>query len=130
MGKRSARAQRSAAMESNVCAMPRNGNWDPLEGSTDSKRYVRNVRPKSDNQARLMEALRNHHMVVALGPAGTGKTYLAVTAAVVALEANEVERIILSRPAVEAGESIGFLPGEVNVKDAAALRRAARPPWR
>lgn len=116
MGKRSARAQRSAAMESNVCTMPRNGNWDPLEGSTDGKRYVRNVRPKSDNQARLMEALRNHHMVVALGPAGTGKTYLAVTAAVEALEANEVERIVLSRPAVEAGESIGFLPGEVNDK--------------
>ncbi|MGB0629587.1 MAG: PhoH family protein [Alphaproteobacteria bacterium] len=116
MGKRSARAHRSAAMENNVCAMPRNGSWDPLEGSMDTKRYVRNVRPKSENQARLMEALQNHHMVVALGPAGTGKTYLAITAAVEALETNEVERIILSRPAVEAGESIGFLPGEVNDK--------------
>lgn len=116
MGKRSARAHRGAAMESNVCAMPRNGNWDPLESGTDNKRYVRNVRPKSENQARLMEALQNHHMVVALGPAGTGKTYLAITAAVEALESNEVERIVLSRPAVEAGESIGFLPGEVNDK--------------
>ena len=67
--------------------MPRNGQWDPLEGSTDGKRYVRNVGPKSDNQARLMEALRNHHMVVALGPADTRKMYLAVTAAVVALAA-------------------------------------------
>lgn len=116
MGKRSARAHRGAAMESNVCAMPRNGNWDPLESDTDNKRYVRNVRPKSENQARLMEALQNHYMVVALGPAGTGKTYLAITAAVEALESNEVERIVLSRPAVEAGESIGFLPGEVNDK--------------
>ena len=116
MGKRSARAHRGAAMESNVCAMPRSGNWDPLESGTDNKRYVRNVRPKSENQARLMEALQNHYMVVALGPAGTGKTYLAITAAVEALESNEVERIVLSRPAVEAGESIGFLPGEVNDK--------------
>ena len=116
MGKRSARAHRSAEMESNVCAMPRNGNWDPLEGGADGKRYVRNVRPKSENQARLMSALQGHHMVVALGPAGTGKTYLAITAAVEAFEANEVERIVLSRPAVEAGESIGYLPGEVNDK--------------
>ena len=74
------------------------------------------MHPKSDDQARLMEALRNHHMVVPLEPADTGKTYLAVTAAAVALEANEVERIILSRPAVEAGESIGFMPGEENDK--------------
>jgi phosphate starvation-inducible PhoH-like protein len=115
MGKRSARAQRGANAETNVCALPRN-NWDPLEGSSSTRRYVRNVRPKSPNQARLMEALQNNHMVLALGPAGTGKTYLAITAAVEALEANEVERIILSRPAVEAGESLGFLPGEVNDK--------------
>lgn len=115
MGKRSARAARSAAYDSNVCTLS-NGSWDPLESSGDGKRYVRNVQPKSPNQARLMAALRNHNMVLALGPAGTGKTYLAIAAAVDALEANDVERIILSRPAVEAGESLGFLPGEVNDK--------------
>ena len=52
-------------------------------------------------------------MVVALGPAGTGKTYLAIAKAVEALEAGKVDRIVLSRPAVEAGESLGFLPGDV-----------------
>lgn len=63
-----------------------------------------------------MTALQEYQMVLALGPAGTGKTYLAIAAAVEALEANKVERIVLSRPAVEAGESIGFLPGDVNEK--------------
>ena len=115
MGKRSARTQRSALAESNICSR-NGGKWDPLEAPSGGKRYVRNVRPKSENQARLIEALQSHQMVLALGPAGTGKTYLAITAAVEALEANDVERIVLSRPAVEAGESIGFLPGEVNDK--------------
>ena len=63
-----------------------------------------------------MTALQEYQMVLALGPAGTGKTYLAIATAVEALEANKVERIVLSRPAVEAGESIGFLPGDVNNK--------------
>ena len=64
----------------------------------------------------MMTALQEYQMVLALGPAGTGKTYLAIAAAVEALEANKVERIVLSRPAVEAGESIGFLPSDVNDK--------------
>jgi phosphate starvation-inducible protein PhoH and related proteins len=115
MGKRSARAQRGASYDSNVCTLSPN-SWDPLESSGDGKRYVRNISPKSPNQARLMKALTDYQMVLALGPAGTGKTYLAVAAAVEALEANKVERIVLSRPAVEAGESLGFLPGEVNDK--------------
>lgn len=115
MGKRSARAARSAAYESNVCTISGNG-WDPLDGNQAGKRYIRHVQPKSPNQARLMTALREYRMVLALGPAGTGKTYLAIAAAVEALEANEVERIVLSRPAVEAGESLGFLPGELNEK--------------
>ena len=115
MGKRSARAARAAAYESNVCTISGNG-WDPLDNSAPGRRYVRNIQPKSPNQARLMQALQTYQMVLALGPAGTGKTYLAIAAAVEALEANEVERIVLSRPAVEAGESIGFLPGEVNDK--------------
>lgn len=116
MGKRSARASRGAAFDSNVCTMP-GSNWDPLEGNNSGgKRYVRNIQPKSPNQARLMSALQEYQMVLTLGPAGTGKTYLAIAAAVEALEANQVERIVLSRPAVEAGESIGFLPGDANDK--------------
>ena len=115
MGKRSARAARTAAQESNVCTLSGN-SWDPLEATGQAHRYVRNIQPKSPNQARLMSALQAKQLVLALGPAGTGKTYLAVAAAVEALEANAVERIVLSRPAVEAGESIGYLPGEVNDK--------------
>ena len=115
MGKRSARAVRGAGFESNVCTLS-GTNWDPLGGSGEAKRYVKNIQPKSPNQARLMKALQTHQMVLALGPAGTGKTYLAIAAAVEALEANRVERIVLSRPAVEAGESLGFLPGEISDK--------------
>ena len=115
MGKRSARASRAAAQESNVCTLSGN-SWDPLEANGQAPRYVRNIQPKSPNQARLMSALQAKQLVLALGPAGTGKTYLAIAAAVEALEANAVERIVLSRPAVEAGESIGYLPGEVNDK--------------
>ena len=115
MGKRSARAARGAGFESNVCTLS-GTNWHPLEGSGDAKRYVKNIQPKSPNQARLMKALQTRQMVLALGPAGTGKTYLAIAAAVEALEANRVERIVLSRPAVEAGESLGFLPGEISDK--------------
>lgn len=115
-GKRSARASRGAAYDSNVCTFS-GSSWDPREGYVgEGKRYVRNIQPKSPNQARLMTALQEHQMVLALGPAGTGKTYLAVAAAVEALDANKVERIVLSRPAVEAGESIGFLPGDANDK--------------
>ena len=69
-----------------------------------------------------MEAIDSHNLAVALGPAGTGKTYLAVTAAVDALEAGRVGRIVLTRPAVEAGESLGFLPGDMHEKLAPYLR--------
>ena len=73
--------------------------------------YVRKVRPRSDNQRCLMEAIESKPLTIAVGPAGTGKTYLAISAAVEALEAGSVSRIVLSRPAVEAGENLGFLPG-------------------
>ncbi|MCP2678703.1 PhoH family protein [Maricaulaceae bacterium NA33B04] len=69
-----------------------------------------------------MSAIDTHNLVMALGPAGTGKTYLAVAKGVEALEAGEVGRIVLSRPAVEAGESIGFLPGAMEEKLAPYLR--------
>ena len=71
----------------------------------------RTVQPKSLNQKRYVEAIENHDMVFGIGPAGTGKTYLAVAMAISALLAKRVNRIILARPAVEAGERLGFLPG-------------------
>jgi phosphate starvation-inducible protein PhoH and related proteins len=98
--------------------------WDPLEGfhGHRDQSYVKNVRPRSEGQKRLMEAIEKHNLVLAIGPAGTGKTYLAVTAAVEAFEKGRVERIILSRPAVEAGEKIGYLPGDLQDKMAPYLR--------
>lgn len=99
------------------------GVWDPLSGEERrDQRYVRNVRPQSDNQRRLMEAIDKYNVVLALGPAGTGKTYLAVAKAVEALEAGRVGRVVLSRPAVEAGENLGFLPGDLEDKLAPYLR--------
>jgi len=76
----------------------------------------RTVRVKTLGQARYVAALQRHDIVFAIGPAGTGKTYLAVAAAVSALKARQVERIVLVRPAVEAGESLGFLPGDMKEK--------------
>ncbi len=76
----------------------------------------RRVAPKTRNQKAYTDAIRNHQVVFGVGPAGTGKTYLAVALAVDALNRGEVNRIILTRPAVEAGESLGFLPGDVMAK--------------
>ena len=74
------------------------------------------VGPRSPGQAAYIEALASHEMVFAVGPAGTGKTYLAVAQAVAMLQAGKVDRIVLSRPAVEAGERLGFLPGDMKEK--------------
>ena len=74
------------------------------------------VTPKSPNQRRYMESIEKHDMVFAIGPGGTGKTYLAVAMAVSALLTKQVDRIILVRPAVEAGERLGFLPGTLQQK--------------
>ncbi len=71
----------------------------------------RTIRPKTVNQKRYVEAIDEHTVVFGIGPAGTGKTYLAMAKAVQALQAKQVNRIILTRPAVEAGERLGFLPG-------------------
>jgi len=76
----------------------------------------RTVQPKSANQRRYLEAIEKHDMVFGIGPAGTGKTYLAVAMAISALLAKRVNRIILARPAVEAGERLGFLPGTLQDK--------------
>jgi phosphate starvation-inducible PhoH-like protein len=76
----------------------------------------RTVQPKSVNQRRYLEAIESHDMVFGIGPAGTGKTYLAVAMAISALLTKRVNRIILARPAVEAGERLGFLPGTLQDK--------------
>lgn len=100
--------------------------WNPLEQPSFQNRrdqsYIRRVRPQSANQSAMLEAMAKHNLVVAVGPAGTGKTYLAISAAVEALEAGKVDRIILSRPAIEAGETLGFLPGDLQEKMAPYLR--------
>src|SRR5438270_5211606 len=84
----------------------------------------RTIRPKTLNQKRYVDAIDNHTIVFGIGPAGTGKTYLAMAKAVQALQAKQVNRIILTRPAVEAGERLGFLPGTLNEKLDPYLR-----PW-
>lgn len=99
--------------------------WSPLPRRADDERdqaFVKTVRPMSEGQKAMMTAIDAHNLVLALGPAGTGKTYLAIAKAVEALESGKVGRIVLSRPAVEAGESIGFLPGEMEDKLAPYLR--------
>lgn len=74
------------------------------------------IRPRTAGQSRYVEAIRRSELVFAIGPAGTGKTYLAVALAVEALKRREIRRIVLVRPAVEAGESLGFLPGDMQAK--------------
>ena len=90
----------------------------------------RTIRPKTVNQKRYVDAIDKFTIVFGIGPAGTGKTYLAMAKAVKALQEKKVNRIILTRPAVEAGERLGFLPGDALREDrplpAPALRRAAR----
>ncbi len=76
----------------------------------------RQIRPRSPGQARYVAAIREHHVTFCFGPAGTGKTYLAVAAAVTALRSEQIRKIVLVRPAVEAGESLGYLPGDLQAK--------------
>ena len=76
----------------------------------------RTIRPKTANQKRYVDAIEDHTITFGIGPAGTGKTYLAMAMAVAALQAKKVNKIVLTRPAVEAGESLGFLPGTLSEK--------------
>jgi phosphate starvation-inducible PhoH-like protein len=76
----------------------------------------RTIRPKTANQKRYVDAIEDHTITFGIGPAGTGKTYLAMAMAVAALQAKKINRIILTRPAVEAGEHLGFLPGTLSEK--------------
>lgn len=143
MGKRAARKQvrknirETAAMfdqyADNVQPLFDDQAWSPLdEDKPDNKprqkarsqepKYRKNIQPRNDSQAEFMQALDEHSLVVASGPAGTGKTYVAVAKAVEALEAGDVSRIVLSRPAVEAGETLGYLPGGMEDKLSPYLR--------
>lgn len=100
-------------------------DWHPLDEQIDGRRdkkYVKNIKPRSEGQAELMKAIDEYNLTLAVGPAGTGKTYIAISKAVEALEKGQVERIILSRPAMEAGESLGYLPGGLDEKMAPYLR--------
>ena len=76
----------------------------------------RRIRPRTEGQAAYVEAIRTHDMTFCIGPAGCGKTYLAVAAAVEALKARQIRKLVLVRPAVEAGESLGYLPGDLHEK--------------
>jgi phosphate starvation-inducible PhoH-like protein len=113
MAKRAARRAKLHAIDS---ARIHNVVFDNTPANDRDQSYIRKIRPRSDNQRLLMEAIDSKPLTVALGPAGTGKTYLAISAAVEALEGGSVSRILLSRPAVEAGENLGFLPGDMREK--------------
>jgi phosphate starvation-inducible PhoH-like protein len=102
---------------------PSRGGWSPRDpDESRDRKYVKNIRAMSATQQVLLDAIDERSVVLALGPAGTGKTYLAIAKAVEALEAGRCGRIVLSRPAVEAGESLGFLPGDLQEKLAPYLR--------
>jgi phosphate starvation-inducible protein PhoH and related proteins len=126
MAKRSARykSRESAfTVDENVHPLfPPRGGWTPRDSEARDRKYVKNIRAMSPAQQRLMNAIDERSVSLALGPAGTGKTYLAIAKAVEALEGGRVGRIVLSRPAVEAGESLGFLPGDLQEKLAPYLR--------
>ena len=89
---------------------------DPIRGGVEIGLGKRVVLPKSPTQKHYLEAMRTHDLVLGIGPAGTGKTYLAMAMGVGCLMRREVSRIILARPAVEAGEKLGFLPGDMIAK--------------
>lgn len=104
-----------------VIRLAREGNLSRLEelGESDIVTYTyrgKPIRSKTLGQREYVEAVRRHELTLAVGPAGTGKTYLAMCLAVTALKNKETDRIILTRPAVEAGEKLGFLPGDMSQK--------------
>jgi phosphate starvation-inducible PhoH-like protein len=124
MAKRSARYKtRENPDNQNVHPLfPSRSGWSPHDDGSRDRKYVKNVRAMSPAQQKLMNALDERNVTVALGPAGTGKTYLAIAKGVEALEQGRITRMVLSRPAVEAGESLGFLPGDLEQKLAPYLR--------
>lgn len=104
-----------------VASLVEDGEENKIEDITDSDCICitskgKPVKPKTLGQKKYVEAIKNNTITIGVGPAGTGKTYLAVALAVKAFKAKEVNRIILTRPAVEAGERLGFLPGDLQQK--------------
>lgn len=101
--------------------------WSPIDEPAKQEKfrdqkYRKNIRAQNESQQVMLDAIDAKTLVFAVGAAGTGKTFLAVTKAVEALESGKVQRIILSRPAVEAGESLGYLPGDMEDKLSPYLR--------
>ena len=88
----------------------------PATSIVDVIQVGKKIRPRTEGQKKYLDAIRRSDIVFAIGPAGTGKTYLAVAAAVEALKNNTIRKIVLVRPAVEAGESLGYLPGDMQAK--------------
>ena len=112
------------AVERSIAMLRASGNGDGDGAETPAEVLTQNIlssrgrtiRPKTLNQKRYVDAIDKHTIVFGIGPAGTGKTYLAMAKAVQALQSKQVNRIILTRPAVEAGERLGFLPGTLYEK--------------
>ena len=104
------------SLSSRPADAPGAGNTNGNNGGLVVAGARRNIQPKTAGQAEYIKKIAEHDIVVGIGPAGTGKTYLAVAAAVDALMKKRVRRIVLARPAVEAGESLGFLPGDMQAK--------------
>lgn len=134
MAKRSARrAQRRPHATDNYCDTDNvrrlfdEPQWSPIDEPAKQEKfrdqkYRKNIRAQNDSQQSMLDAIDATTLVFAVGAAGTGKTFVAVAKAVEALEAGKVQRIILSRPAVEAGESLGYLPGDMEDKLSPYLR--------
>tara|TARA_R110001592_G_scaffold3525_31_gene20184 strand:- start:1307 stop:2053 length:747 start_codon:yes stop_codon:yes gene_type:complete len=126
MAKKSRKSRNPHSHKENIIHTSfKSDNWHPLDDEIDGRRdqkYVKNIKPRSKGQEILMQHIKEYSLTMAVGPAGTGKTYIAISSAVEALEKGEIERIILSRPAMEAGESLGFLPGDMQEKMAPYLR--------
>jgi phosphate starvation-inducible PhoH-like protein len=112
---RARRAVSSADVADTIDQAVHAGDLDRPEG-LEIRQGNRVVRPRTDGQARYVQALRERELVLCIGPAGTGKTYLAVAMAVAALRRGAIKKIVLARPAVEAGEKLGFLPGDLEAK--------------
>ena len=91
-------------------------NVPPPDGALFKTHYNEIIRPRGESQKKYVDAILAHDLTVGIGPAGTGKTYLAAVCALRALRAQEVKRIILTRPIVEAGEKLGYLPGDIDEK--------------
>ena len=109
-------ALQETVMNDGVPASAEDGNGDDSNADFEIRTRQKLVRARGANQRGYMKSIRDHALAFGIGPAGTGKTYLAVASAIDALESESVRRIVLVRPAVEAGERLGFLPGDMSQK--------------